>query len=517
MEKAKPENGRKNLLNRILRSREIGIFLVLFVICVFLAIAAPRFLMLSNITNVARQMAVIAIISVGMTYVIITGGIDLSVGSTVAFTGCITALMLVEGYSIPLCIFAGLLLGTLVGFVNGFLIVYIKLAPFIATLGTMGIARGLVLALTKGYPIQPFPKSFELIGRGYVGICPVPVLITIIIIIIGHILLSKTKIGRYIYYIGSNEKAARLSGLNVNGTLLFVYTIAGFFCGLASIVLISRLTSAQSNMGSGFELDAIAAVVIGGTSLSGGEGSVLGSLIGAALMGIIKNALILLGVNVYWQSVVIGLVIVLAVSIDSFRKNNKLLNIKDLSKKTKQYCNSLKEDKKKLFKLTAVLVLLVLAIFSGLMIFREKPGGETAAASNIEMAPTTIPIEIDPEKEYEMGEEVVLCENALLVDMVTIREGESGDLMIVSLQITNNSDKQVPVNSFDFTGVDADGTIHTDTAIGKTDSALGSTRLDPGLSLEGEVAFKLTEPDQEITLIWQPGWCTEVAYVELFN
>ena len=517
MIKQKPENEKENLLHRIFHSREIGIFLVLVVICIFLAIAAPRFLKLSNITNVARQMAVIAIISVGMTYVIVSGGIDLSVGSTVAFTGCITALMLVEGYPIIVCIVIGLLLGTLVGFVNGLLIVYVKLAPFIATLGTMGIARGLVLALTRGYPIQPFPKEFELIGRGYLGLLPIPVLIMIVIITIGHILLSKTKIGRYIYYIGSNEKAARLSGLNVNGTLLFVYTIAGFFSGLASIVLISRLTSAQSNMGSGFELDAIAAVVIGGTSLSGGEGSVMGSMIGAALMGIIKNALILLGVNVYWQSVVIGLVIVLAVSIDAFRKNKEDFNFKKLLDKGRRFSVTVREDKKKWIVL-ALVVIVVCLLIAAVSVFIGKQSKENnGSESQTIAAPTTIPVEIDPEKEFEIGEEITVCDNELLIETVFVQEGEKSDLLIVDMKITNESDKQVPINSFDFTTVDENGNIYTDTAIGRTESPLGSNRLDSGLSMEGEVAFKLTKEVQQLTLIWQPGWCTGVAYVDLFN
>ena len=162
----------------------------------------------------------------------------------------------------------------------------VNLAPFIATLGTMGIARGLVLAFTKGYPIQPFPEEFEIIGRGFIGPIPIPVLVMLVIVICGHLLLSRTTLGRYIYYVGSNPTAARLSGLKVGRILIFAYTAAGFLAGLASVVLISRLTSAQSNMGSGMELDVIAAVVIGGTSLSGGEGSVIGSLIGAALMGV---------------------------------------------------------------------------------------------------------------------------------------------------------------------------------------------------------------------------------------
>jgi ribose transport system permease protein len=310
-------------LKRLFSFREAGILFVLIALCVILSIVAPRFLTLRNVTNVVRQFSVIAIMSVGMTYVIITAGIDLSVGSIIALSGCMTAWFLVEGYPIWLSVLIGLALGTLTGIVNGLLIVKVRLAPFIATLGTMGIARGVVLALTMGYPIQPFPEAFEVIGRGYLGPIPIPVVIMTVMVIAGHTFLSRTTIGRYIYYVGSNPTAARLSGLNVGRILILVYTVAGLLSGLAAVVLVSRLTSAQSNMGTGWELDAIAAVVIGGTSLAGGEGSVLGSLIGAALMGVIKNALILLGVNVYWQSVVIGIVIVLAVALDAWRQSRR--------------------------------------------------------------------------------------------------------------------------------------------------------------------------------------------------
>jgi ribose transport system permease protein len=261
--------------------------------------------------------------SVGMTYVIITADIELSVGSMVALSGCMTAWYLVDGYPIWLSVIIGLGLGALTGLINGLLIVKINLAPFIATLGTMGIARGVVLALTMGYPIQPFPEEFQFLGRGSLGPIPIPVVIMTIIIILGHIFLTRTTTGRYIFYVGSNPTAARLSGLKVGRILVLVYTLAGLLAGVSAVVLISRLTSAQSNMGMGWELDAIAAVVIGGTSLAGGEGSVLGSLIGAALMGVIKNALILLGVNVYWQSVVIGIVIVLAVGLDAWRQSRR--------------------------------------------------------------------------------------------------------------------------------------------------------------------------------------------------
>jgi ribose transport system permease protein len=511
------EKSKGNILKNLFRSREIGIFVVFIVICIILAIASPKFLLISNLTNVARQMAVIAIISVGMTYVIITGGIDLSVGSIVAFSGCITALMLVDGYPIALCILVGLLLGTIVGFVNGLLIVYVKLAPFIATLGTMGIARGLVLAITRGYPIQPFPKAFEWIGRGYLGVFPIPVLIMAVIVIIGYVLLSKTKLGRHIYYIGSNEKAARLSGLNVDATLIFVYTIAGFFSGLASVVLISRLTSAQSNMGSGFELDAIAAVVIGGTSLSGGEGSVLGSLIGAALMGIIKNALILLGVNVYWQSVVIGLVIVLAVSIDAFRKSKRKISFKKLAGKFQAFNRRLASEKKFRLQFIVITTMVVALAALGLILLQRNGGFLSGREQNEDYQPTTMPVFIDPDRYYALGEEVVVCDNQLTIVNSGYEELNNATMIVVSVLIDNQADRQVPINSFDFTAVDTTGKIYTDVAIGRIEQPLGSDRIDPGSQIEGAVAFTVPDESTELIMIWQPGWCTSVAYMDIFE
>lgn len=501
--KKKNKNSKNNLFLRIIRSKESGIFFILLFICISLALAAPQFLQVSNLTNVARQMSVIAIISVGMTYVIASGGIDLSVGSITAFAGCTTALLIVNGYPLIFCILVGLGLGALVGLVNGVLVVYIKLAPFIATLGTMAIARGLVLVLTRGYPIQPFPKEFNLIGRGYLGFLPIPVLIMIVIIVIGHILLSRTKIGRYIYYIGSNVNAARLSGLNVKGTVLFVYTISGFLAGLASIVLTSRLTSAQSNMGSGFELDAIAAVVIGGASLFGGEGTVLGSLIGAALMGVIKNALILLGVNVYWQSVVIGGIIVIAVSIDALRKNEFKFKLKELFLGRKK------------IKVAIVFFIIIFLVISGSYFLINRLGSEHASP-NKQFSSTILPVEIDPEKEFEINEEMVVCGNVLLVNSVTIQTEENSDFLVIDLEITNQSTKQVPINSFDFTVVDGNGDVHTDVAIGRTENPLGSHRLDPNQSVAGKVAFNVPNEDRKVKLIWQPGWCTEVVYIVLF-
>lgn len=300
--------------------QESAILLVFIIFCVILAIVSPRFLAPQNISNVIRQFSMIAIVAVGMTFVIISGGIDLSVGGIVAFVGVSTAWMIVNmGLPIWVAIIVALILGSLLGLVNAILVVKVGLPPFIATLGTMQISRGLVLALTKGYPIRPLPENFLRIGHGKIGVIPIPIIIMVVVVLIAHIYLSRTTNGRYVYYTGSNLEAAVLSGIKTKRVLSSVYVITGLLCAVAAVVLTARLSSAQSNMAEGWELDAIAAVVIGGASLSGGVGSVIGTLIGAAIMGVIRNAMVLLHVSVYWQTVVIGCVILAAVTIDKIR------------------------------------------------------------------------------------------------------------------------------------------------------------------------------------------------------
>lgn len=322
---SRAEPSRRGVIQRIFAFREAGILVIFILLCIALSLVSPYFLTVDNLTNVVRQFSMIAIISVGMTMVIITAGIDLSVGSIVGFAGCVTGWMLVDGYTIWFSIFVGLVAGMLVGLVNGSLVVWLGLPPFIATLGTMGIARGLALVITRGYPLQPFPDEFLWIAQGYIGPIPVPVAIMIVVLVAGQIFLSRTTSGRYLYCIGSNPVAARLSGINVNKTLLLAYTITGFVSAISAVILIARLSSAQADNGTGWELDVIAATVIGGTSLAGGEGTVFGTLIGAAMMGVIRNALILLRVSVYWQTVVIGLVIVAAVTLDVLRQRNRAI------------------------------------------------------------------------------------------------------------------------------------------------------------------------------------------------
>lgn len=294
----------------------------LFLLCVIIAIATPRFLTLSNITNVLTQIAVNAIIAVGMSFVILTGGIDLSVGSTVALSGAVAASVVLSTGSIPLAIIAAIIVGAVIGLINGVLVSKGKLQAFIATLATMTIFRGETLVFTQGNPISKLPESFMVLGNGSLGFLPVPILITIIVAVIAIYALSQTKLGRYIYAVGGNEDSSRLSGINTNKIKTLVYMVAGIASAIGGIILTSRIGSASPNAGTGYELDAIAAVVIGGTSLSGGEGKISGTIIGALIIGVISNGLNLMNVSPFYQSIVKGLVILVAVLLDKKQKNN---------------------------------------------------------------------------------------------------------------------------------------------------------------------------------------------------
>jgi ribose transport system permease protein len=284
----------------------------------------PHFLTISNLLNVAEQATIIAIIAVGMTFVIITGGIDLSVGSVLAFSGVVMASVLQHAIPLPLALLTGLGVGLFCGSINGILITVGRLPPFIATLGMMSVARGAALMFTEGRPISGFSENFRSLATGEVLRIPTPVFLMIAVYIMAHFVLGRTKLGRYTYAIGGNEEAALLSGINVRLYKSMVYGLAGMLAGLAAILLTARLNSAQPIAGMNYELDAIAATVIGGTSLLGGEGTVVGTLIGALIMAVLRNGLNLLGVSSFIQQVVIGSVIILAVLIDmSLKKRGK--------------------------------------------------------------------------------------------------------------------------------------------------------------------------------------------------
>jgi ribose transport system permease protein len=305
--------------------KELNLLLALIVLGGLIALRSPYFLTTDNLLGVARAFSLTAIAAIGQTLVIITGGIDLSVGSVLAMAGLSTGMLLASGWPLVPAVLAGLVMGMIFGLCNGFLITRVGLPPFIATLGMLSIGRGLIYVLTKGYPVT-VPREEDLllkIGQGYVGIVPVPVIIMLVITVIFTLFLSKTTLGRYIYAVGGNEEAARLAGINVSRVKMFVYTMSGLLAAVSGIILLSRLVSAQPSAGLGFELPVIAAAIIGGTSLLGGEGTVLGAVLGAAIIGVLENGMVLLGVNTYAQQAVTGAVILLAVSIDIWQKRRR--------------------------------------------------------------------------------------------------------------------------------------------------------------------------------------------------
>ena len=304
-------------------ARQFGTLIGLIVLCLILWILTPHFLTISNILNITQQTSINAIIAVGMTFVIITGGIDLSVGSIMAFAGVVLASALNAGIPLPLALLIGISVGMLSGIVNGLLITYGKLPPFISTLGMMSVARGGALLYTQGRPISGFPEDFRFLATGEILSIPMPVIIMAVVYIVAHFLLSRSKLGRYTYAIGGNEEATLLSGINVKYYKTVVYGLCGLLSGLAAIILTARLNSAQPIAGIMYELDAIAATVIGGTSLMGGEGRIVGTLIGALIMGVLRNGLNLLGVSSFVQQIVIGSVIIIAVLIDMALKKQK--------------------------------------------------------------------------------------------------------------------------------------------------------------------------------------------------
>jgi ribose/xylose/arabinose/galactoside ABC-type transport system permease subunit len=297
-------------------ARQFGTLGGLLVLCAVLGILTPHFLTVSNFVNIAQQTAINAVIAVGLTFVIISGGIDLSVGSLVAFSGVVMASVLHTGVPLPLALLVGLLTGFGCGIVNGLLITFLRLPPFIATLGMMSIARGAALRYTKGRPIDDFNESFRWIAGGELGSIPVPILIVVVVYVIAHFALRRTRFGRYAYAIGGNEEAALLSGVPVRFHKTMVYGGCGLLSALAAAMLTSRINSAQPIAGQNYELDAIAATVIGGTSLLGGQGSVVGTLIGALIIGVLRNGLTLINASSFDQLLVIGVVIIGAVAID---------------------------------------------------------------------------------------------------------------------------------------------------------------------------------------------------------
>ncbi|UUZ83568.1 ribose ABC transporter permease [Paenibacillus sp. P26] len=301
---------------RLRKSQSLGPLFGFILIIVILSIISSDFLTVPNIFNVLRQVSINALIAFGMTFVILTGGIDLSVGAVLALTSAFTAGMLASGTNTGLAVLVGLLCGAVFGAVNGPLVTKGKVAPFIATLATMTLYRGFTLVYTQGKPVTGLNESFGFIGKGYFFEIPMPIVWMILTFIILYIVLKYTTFGRRVFALGSNEEATWLSGINTSGVKVLVYSISGLLAAFSGIILTSRLNSARPTAGTSFELDAIAAVVLGGTSLSGGRGWLVGTLIGAMIIGVLDNGLNLLNVSSFYQLVVKGAVILVAVLMD---------------------------------------------------------------------------------------------------------------------------------------------------------------------------------------------------------
>ena len=313
---------KKKLINQINIYRSV---LILLVICVFATILSPSFLSVTNLFNVFKQITVAGIVGCGMTFVILTGGIDLSVGSILGLSGVLASGVLASTGNTAVAVAVSLTVGIACGAVTGFFVSVCGIPPFISTLGMMTLLRGVILVYTKGSPIPIKSDAYKFFGKGSIAGIPVPVIILIIVFLLAHYILTQTSYGRSVYAVGGNREAARLSGIRVKTSEFLVYTLNGLMCGMAGLILTARLGSAQSTSGTGIEMDAIAAVILGGTSLSGGVGFVLPTVVGAMIMGIIDNILTLMNVNPHATNIVKGAVILIAVLVDK--------KVKDLSAK----------------------------------------------------------------------------------------------------------------------------------------------------------------------------------------
>ena len=310
-------------LRKLTDFREFMILMIIIGASIIMSIASPIFLTKLNILANLLSVSIEAIVAIGMTILMVSGGFDMSVGSTVALTGAVTAMSMNAGVPVLLAILIGLAVGVLIGGINGILIAKVGINPFITTLGMMSIVRGLLLVVTKARNITGLPSSFKVIGQGKVMGGQYPIIIALVLLIIGDVLLRKSRFFRQNYYIGGNERAAILSGIDVDRIKIFNYALTGFLAALAGIVMTARLGAASVTAGTGMELKVISAVIIGGASLQGGEGTVIGAFLGSLLMAIIVNSLTLLGVDIYWNTLVIGATLLLAVTIDTVGKKRR--------------------------------------------------------------------------------------------------------------------------------------------------------------------------------------------------
>ncbi len=320
---APPQSGGNGRRRRFRLPREIGILAALILMILILGIFIPQFRDIQNLTNITRNFSFVGIVAMGMTAVILTGGIDLSVGSIWGMTAVIVAALVTNGWPLPFGVLAGLASAAGIGLINGLCVTRLNMSPFVPTLATLSIARSLALIITRGRPISIFGeeyRAFLWIGGGDIFGIPNPFIIFLIVATLFWMLLSRTVWGRYVYAVGGNERAARLTGLRVDRLKIFVYILSALVAGLAGIIQVSYLSSVTADLGTGNELAVIAATVIGGANLAGGEGTIVGTVIGAIVLEVLRNGLLLFGIDPYWQGVFVGAVIILAVSVEYFRK-----------------------------------------------------------------------------------------------------------------------------------------------------------------------------------------------------
>ncbi|HIU75905.1 MAG TPA: ABC transporter permease [Candidatus Pelethocola excrementipullorum] len=314
----------QNKKNWIYYYKKYGIYIFLTAVFIFFAVAAPNFLSAKNVINILRQVSMFGIVVMGVTLVMIGGGMDLSVGGQIAVVGMVLGYLMVN-LKVPmlLAILIAVIVGCIFGILNGMIAIKLNMAPIIVTLSMMLVLQGVAFLITGGYPITGMPEQFVLIGQGYIGIIPVPVIIFIIFIIFGWVLMNKTYLGRHIYALGGNKEAARLAGINVDRLTVLIYAFTGFAASIAAIIMVGRTNASQPGAGSSYPFDCMTAACLGGISISGGEGKISGVVVGVVILGILDNGLVLMGVNSNFQSVVKGFILLLAVAIDCYQGKEK--------------------------------------------------------------------------------------------------------------------------------------------------------------------------------------------------
>lgn len=312
------------LLRLLIRQRESGLFLlILLLVLVLSALRPTTFFSSQNLFNILKQVSLVTMVAVGQTLVMVSGGIDLSVGFNLGLSGVMLAYFIQEGVNPVAAVVLGIILSVLAGALNGVIITKLRLPPFIVTLGVAKIVRGVMYVVTRGYPIPVYTRFIIWFGNGYFGPVPVPTVFMLAVVAVGTYILTRTVFGNHTKAIGGNELAARLSGISIHSNKIAIYTLTGLLCGIAGVVMVGRVNAGNPNSGLNFDLDSIAATIIGGTSLAGGEGTVIGTLLGALLLGVIANGLVLMNVSMYWQTIVAGVIIIGVCALDTLAHSKR--------------------------------------------------------------------------------------------------------------------------------------------------------------------------------------------------